>query len=719
MRDIKRNFILRRIALLAAIFVCALPGINGQKRPNGVSPACVPAPIGLVSWWSFDETSGTAALDRRTRNHGTANGTTTLGAAGKVGTAFAFDGADDGVVAADNATLDFGSNQDFSIDAWIKPSPTGGSIMTILDKRDTAGPIFGYALSLVNGNLVLQLADGGFTNFGVGGADLRDGQWHHVAVTVDRDFDLVFYVDGAPIGNLSPVTRNGDLSNAAPFRIGAHADTPGFYFDGAIDELQVFGRALSAAEVAAIAGAGVAGQCRPTAVAAPANVFAWIAGDGNAADISGNGNNGTLLGNTNYAVGKVGQSLNFSAGASDVVTLGQLPGFNYAGSLTVEAWIRPTTVSGFTAIVTKWGQNFTFCGAGTTADSFAIYLNNGQLFGAIHQTSGAEPSLQGGSIAAGQYSHVAMTFNPTAGALAIYVNGTAVASNTVGTTGLCNSNKNVFIGGEDSGSPRRFNGQIDEATIYSRALSAAEIQSIFNAGLGGKLKTATVPTGFAAAGGKSAWAETPDFSPAAVNVTVGNAAITFQAVTTAGIVQSVPIDTSALPAPPAGQTQTGLAFDIATTAVYSGEVLVCFNLPAFAALSPTEFYERRILHLESGVWVNRTHFYDLANRTLCSRSPSLSPFAIVDSNLTPTAANVAVAGRVSDANGRGIPNAAVDLTDSLGSVRTTRTNSFGFYRFENVSTGQTVVVAVRSKANRFDPRIVTVTEDLADVDFAP
>src|SRR5690606_8096123 len=54
----------------------------------------------------------------------------------------------------------------------------------------------------------------------------------------------------------------------------------------------------------------------------------------------------------------------------------------------------------------------------------------------------------------------------------------------------------------------------------------------------------------------------------------------------------------------------------------------------------------------------------------------------------PTAASVGVAGRVLTANGHGIVNASVTLTDTLGGTRQVRTASFGYFRFLNVAVGR-------------------------------
>lgn len=85
----------------------------------------------------------------------------------------------------------------------------------------------------------------------------------------------------------------------------------------------------------------------------------------------------------------------------------------------------------------------------------------------------------------------------------------------------------------------------------------------------------------------------------------------------------------------------------------------------------------------------------------------------------PSAANVSIGGRVLTANGNGINKAIVTLTEQNGNVRRAITNSFGYYRFDDVEVGQTCVFSVANKRYQFaEPtRVVSVTEDALDLDF--
>ena len=85
----------------------------------------------------------------------------------------------------------------------------------------------------------------------------------------------------------------------------------------------------------------------------------------------------------------------------------------------------------------------------------------------------------------------------------------------------------------------------------------------------------------------------------------------------------------------------------------------------------------------------------------------------------PTASSVFVGGRVLTNANRGLANAVVYLTDMQGNTRIARTNPFGYYRFDDIATGQTVLISVTSKRYQFAPQLVNVVEGIGDLDLVP
>ena len=88
-------------------------------------------------------------------------------------------------------------------------------------------------------------------------------------------------------------------------------------------------------------------------------------------------------------------------------------------------------------------------------------------------------------------------------------------------------------------------------------------------------------------------------------------------------------------------------------------------------------------------------------------------------NLAPTAAQVAITGRVTTANGNGLRNARLTLTAPDGARRTAITSTFGYYAFDGVEVGHTYVLEIASKRYTFlnPTRVFSVQDTVTDMDF--
>ncbi|MFL6373480.1 MAG: carboxypeptidase regulatory-like domain-containing protein [Pyrinomonadaceae bacterium] len=106
---------------------------------------------------------------------------------------------------------------------------------------------------------------------------------------------------------------------------------------------------------------------------------------------------------------------------------------------------------------------------------------------------------------------------------------------------------------------------------------------------------------------------------------------------------------------------------------------------------------------------------------LASTDPTTSP-TIADvttcfqNNIT-TAAGVSISGRVLSSSGGGVRGAVVSIIDTRGIQRTTITNAFGYYMFDNVQSGQNFVMRATARGFSFNPKTLNVTDAIADVDF--
>ncbi len=242
---------------------------------QGCNP-CAPPPAGMKLWHPYDETSGTVANDIAGFNNIGVYGpapTRPTQVAGVVGGALQFDGVDDYLEVANATDIDVLGNcvldggEHFTVDMWIKTSSQAG-LQTILDKRTHPGNTLeprGYSLFLSNGRVGFQMGNGGgaFTNFVAPTAPVNDGNPHFIAVTFTRCRPAggSIYVDGVLVHSFTPLI--GNLSNSANLIIGNRQPAFGANpFNGIIDELEIFKRALSAAELNAIFAAGSGGKCK-------------------------------------------------------------------------------------------------------------------------------------------------------------------------------------------------------------------------------------------------------------------------------------------------------------------------------------------------------------------------------------------------------------------------------------------------------------------------
>ena len=85
----------------------------------------------------------------------------------------------------------------------------------------------------------------------------------------------------------------------------------------------------------------------------------------------------------------------------------------------------------------------------------------------------------------------------------------------------------------------------------------------------------------------------------------------------------------------------------------------------------------------------------------------------------PTAAGASISGRVLAPSGAGLTNATIYLTGQTGESLITRTSSFGYYQFDDVEVGQTVIISVSSKRYTYASRTLSLQDNMTDVDFLP
>jgi hypothetical protein len=458
-------------------------GSAGKCSSSGTPPCANPAE-GLVGWWKGEGTT----LDQAGTNNGTLSGNPSY-AAGRVGQGFVFDGSGDAVALNNHSNLQI---QNFTIEAWIQRSSTNRVSFDF-----NGGEIFSYGF----GGYVFGLKDDGhpfLSKVGisevVSGQSINDLSFHHVAVTKNGS-NVVFYVDGVNYV-ASPFTDTFTFATAPA--IGARGDTLRNSFLGIIDEVSIYNRGLSAAEILSIYGAGGAGKCTTNGgcIPAPPNAISWWKAEGNGAD-SVDGNNATLLNGAGFTNGHVGLAFNLD-GVDDLILVSNSPSLNFGPGqdFTIEAWIRPllaTTAFDNMDIVDKRMLN-----EGATR-GYEFVLHEGRVACRLSDSTtdnGHDFRSNGPDMRDGKYHHVALTVsrNSTTGGR-MYQDGQLVLTfDPTADAGDLSNEQPLRIGRNAEGVASSFKGQIDELTLYRRSLNGGEIQAIFNAGTAGKCGGGVTPT---------------------------------------------------------------------------------------------------------------------------------------------------------------------------------------------------------------------------------
>lgn len=233
------------------------PGGSNQKTKSGyivvTAPAAPPTTgggtgstsIGPVASYNFDETSGTAVKDLSGNgNNGTITGATRI-ASGRTGygNALKFNGTSNFVAVPDSATLDLSSRM--TIEAWVYPTSAMSNWRSIVAKEDGTSNLAYYLYANTDTNQPITGVRIGNYPMVAGVTQIGAKKWSHLAGTFDGQY-LRLYINGALVG-MQALTGSIPVS-ASPLKIGGNKAF-GHYFSGYIDDVRVYNRALSDAEI--------------------------------------------------------------------------------------------------------------------------------------------------------------------------------------------------------------------------------------------------------------------------------------------------------------------------------------------------------------------------------------------------------------------------------------------------------------------------------------
>jgi hypothetical protein len=425
-------------------------------------PVNVPPTNGLIGYWKLDDGSGTSAIDSSGNNNaGTLQNSSTW-TNGYYNGALTLNGTNSYVSVPSAASITSLSN--FTYAVWVYPYSNGafpgGAIFSKNDKK---------YMRMYYGSLNASVVMTG-VNPAVNTSSLTLNTWQHLAMTFDSATVTVnLYKNGVLLGSSTGTGSPQDDSAGSLFL--GNMSTADQGFNGLIDDARIYNRALSAAEVATLynwhiypPATGLAGYWK----------FDESAGTV-AADSSGSGNTGTTLNGPSFtSAGKLAGAVTLNGTNQGVSVSGM---FGSPAAVTLSAWANLTgdTTNGSELISLGDCAGIRLDAGGSNTNTEAFYHVS-----AMWNIYSSNIAYVGTG-----WHHFAFVVNPGASSEAFYVDGVPVAAGANNTAILYNTGcgGNTYIGIHGNGDGLfPFKGKIDDARVYTRALSADEVYGLYRTG---------------------------------------------------------------------------------------------------------------------------------------------------------------------------------------------------------------------------------------------
>ena len=514
MRDLKNK--LKSFAIFGALLMICLPTASSHA-------AC---PDGITSYWKLNETAGPTYNDVVGENDGTGNSNPTA-AGGTVGGAQLFIPAEaTGIDVPASRSFNWHGSDSFSIEFWVNVanSVSGGNHVALgrFEGNATNSGVFWFAA--VDGdtgvaNISMEDTENVSASL-TGTTDLRDSTWHHIVVVHDDSLGaagtLLLYVDGAVQDSAEVDYTGGFLSTSAPLSIGWFDFAGGFYFDGLIDEVALYERALPQVEIQNHHTAGLTGEDYCEGSAAPSNnaapfpdgiISLWSLDEMAGPDYldSYDANDGTGNSDPTAADGTVEGAQLFNPTETTGIDVSAHRSFDWLGSesFSIEFWVNVgASVSGGNHVALgRFEDNASNNGVFWFA---AVDGDTGVANVSMEDTQNVDASLTGTTnLRDDAWHHIVVVHDNslgTAGTLLLYIDGTVEDSVEVDYTGGFLSNSApLTIGWFDFSGGFYFDGMLDEVALYERALPQVEIQDHHTTGLSGISLEAAQPAPVAVA----------------------------------------------------------------------------------------------------------------------------------------------------------------------------------------------------------------------------
>jgi len=434
----------------------------------------MPTGLGDEQLWlsaTNDNTGTSTAFNDQSGNgnNGTASGTLVVTDTSEGGTyAYDFDGTDDYIDTSN--VLGLGSG-DFSISFWVKSSSSsqgtllstynatnGKWISTEFNGDVNGGTDVGKVRAGIDDNTTKKLTNT-YT------ASYNDGAWRHFVVERNNaDGKLRVRHEGISVSSVA-IGTYGDVTSTVPLRIGSNNTVSSGFFDGVMDDIRVFDRVLTQAEITHLASSrGVEGP--PPVGLGDEQLWLCPSLNDSPNDISGNNNNGVYQnGMGTVADTAEGGSLAYDLnGTTQYITLGSV--LTGTGDFTISGWFNTDSTS-YSYIYGKGVSS-------PASDGIGIAQQANTVYGAIGDSSGRAVLAAAGTTAISTWYHYAVTFDRD-GVATKYLNGVQIGTDSISSRSGDIGTDTDYVGRFGNVSGGFFDGKLDDIRAYNRVLTQAEI----------------------------------------------------------------------------------------------------------------------------------------------------------------------------------------------------------------------------------------------------
>ena len=463
------------VVLRAALCAAFVSGacLTGSQPPEG--PLTIDRP--LIAYWTFDELMGTDCRDQSGNGYAAASRRTPglQRIRGVFGNAMVFSGAH---MLSVPEKPDFGRMQQIAFSAWTLP--TDLSIFREIFRKEDGDNRVLFSFQGDGAILSLGLNIGGYVecDAAVDPARVLDGDWHHCAASFDGETMRV-YLDGEEVGSLD---RPGEViaEGLAPGCIGS--SNGGENFQGAMDDLRIYGEALSAEDVAALHQNGREALARLTQGLAADEpevgepLAHWTFNEPGLVRVMREASGNEALDVTSESAlvrtrGVHGSALDLSG--EHALAVPPPFGEQEPAGIGFSAWTRPTDLSGHREIFRREA------GEGRLLFSYqesGSVLSFGLNIGGYKE---CDASIAPEQVLDGQWHHCAASFDGKV--MRVYLDGEEIGSED--RPGVVRTDPAVtgFIG-SSGGETEHFQGGLDDLRLYDRALSAGDVGRLYRGG---------------------------------------------------------------------------------------------------------------------------------------------------------------------------------------------------------------------------------------------